>query len=130
MKSKKQTKNEIATKWERTGLLKHLRPPNKVKCAGLLEDVATLLIKKANGGKDVSPKSEMIAGTLLPIVRVLYGKKSTIKSMPTAQWLYDDYIKFIDSGHNPLDDNIPVVGYDPEKKCVDLYVKDVIGRLK
>jgi len=120
------SKNENAIKWEKTGLLKHLRLNKKNECADLLESTADILIKKSNGGKNITPRSEMIASTLLPIVRRLYSEK--INSMPTAVWLYDDYLVYINSGHNPMDADMNFVP-DPENNCCEMYVKNLVVRL-
>lgn len=90
--------NEIVEKWETTGLLQELSSVKKTNCAISLEEMANLLIKKGKqpneNVKGVS--SEMIAETLIPIVRRLYNEN--IKLMPSMQKLYEDYTKFLSDG--------------------------------
>lgn len=120
------TKNKkvITEKWDKTGLLEGLSEDKKSDCAQSLEEITQILINNSRGldksaesfnaklkGGD-SPTS-YVAGTILPIVRVLYGEK--IKQIPTMQHLFDDYVKFLRG--------------DLEAFLVMAYVKEVVSKI-
>ncbi len=86
-------KTDIIEKWRKTGLLKGIDASKEVECANLLEEMIQFLIKKY-------PiiycdfKSQSICSTLIPIVRRIFDVN--LKKIPSASWLYDDYIVFFD----------------------------------
>jgi hypothetical protein len=118
-------KTENVIKWEKTGLLQFLIGNQKEECANLLEDVGNLLIKKYQN--NTTPKSEMICGTILPITRKLFSEN--IKTIPTADWLYEDYINFVENHPelNPLNQDLS--GKDYEGELCSIYTKSVVEKL-
>jgi hypothetical protein len=118
-------KTENVIKWEKTGLLKYIKGKKKTLCANLLEDVGNLLLKKYQN--NTTPKSEMICGTILPIVRKLFNED--VKTLPTADWLYKDYINFVENHPelNPL--NQDIIGQDYEAELCSIYTKNIVEKL-
>jgi hypothetical protein len=109
------TGKNLVSKWEKTGLLQELPDYKKLPCAKSLEEMAQVLINKRHDKCDiVGYDNEKIAGTLLPIVRLLYNENIAV--MPFMSQLYDDYISFI-SG-------------DMEAFICQYYIKDYVDRLK
>jgi hypothetical protein len=116
--------NEIVRKWKTTRLLEELTSVQAVDCAILLEELTQLLIQNEKNKPPTISKInvQQIAGTLLPIARRLFNEHLSLK--PSAQFLYDDYVKFFVKT-NPLVEDI----IDPEAKLCEMYVKDLVSRL-
>lgn len=93
--------NKITTKWEKTGLLEGLDNFNKTECAVSLETAMLYLINEFN---ECSTEVDKIynhkghfAGTILPIIRLLYSEPSTVSDkMPTVNIheLINNYYKY------------------------------------
>jgi len=117
-------KTQNVIKWEKTGLLKYLRGQKKTDCADLLENVANILIKNYEG--KTTEKSENICGLILPITRKLFDKKIT-SPIPTAEWLFDDFLKFFDENYSLYKGLDTHFGIDVEGDMCEKYVEKFCG---
>jgi len=117
--------SHLVRKWKLTGLLQFLTQEQEIKCASLLEQMANILIK--NNGENPSDYQQMVAGTLLPICRRLYHSDVKLSLIPTAEWLYSDYVKWLES--NSVID-LTTKEEDREPKLCSMYVKKLKEQFK
>jgi hypothetical protein len=110
--------SSLVRKWKLTGLLQFLTPEKEIECAILLEKTGNIIIQ--NNGENPSDYQQMVAGTLIPICRRLYHPDVKISLIPTAEWLYSDYIKWLDS--KPIVDST-IKEEDKETELCSMYVK-------
>jgi hypothetical protein len=92
-------------KWKHTGLLAELEESKLESCANLLENIANILLEKCNANapepnignytNKAYSRKEFVAGMLIPIGRVVYNEN--LKTIPTAEWLYENFVSYLQS---------------------------------
>ena len=117
-------KTNLVDKWSKTGLLDSLSKPTKVKCAASLEDMGLLLVKKYAG--EPTPESQMICGTILPII-VRFYMDSKNKKLPASKKLLDDYLKWLSTTGSFLD---PVNNPVDEVEVCTLFAEKLVNKTK
>lgn len=131
---KKLSNEEIVHRWNSTGLLDGLTEEDRLPCSLLLNNVADLLIGKFNERMkkidDDFYGEGYMAGTILPVARRLYNKNERPKIIPSAEWLFEDYEKFLLENKSLYKDLKQGIACDGEAEFVTLYVTDVVKRKK
>jgi hypothetical protein len=114
--------NEVATKWEKTGLLEGLSESQKEECSNHLEDVATFLIERSEKKKFYD---ESFAAMVIPIVRRLYD--SPLRSdMPDMEWLCYDFADYKNKSKLNREDHYTGMDYEAEL-CAE-YTEGLVKR--
>ena len=117
--------NEVASKWQMTGLLEGLTDSQKEECANHLEEVANFLIKKS---KTPEKKffDEDYAGMMIPIIRRIYDSKLR-NTMPDMEWLCYDFASHIKKSKLKREDHYTgMMDYEAEL-CAE-YTEDLVKR--
>jgi len=87
-------KQEITSKWNKTGMLDGLSNNDKDDVSTLLEELALYLIARTSG-KELTSFDYFFNCTILPILRRLYVELSKGKPTPNVVWLINDYERYI-----------------------------------
>jgi hypothetical protein len=115
--------NEVASKWEKTGLLEGVPTYLKEDCSKHLEDVATFLIERSEKKKKFY--DEAFAAMVIPIVRRLY--ESPLRyNMPDSEWLCYDFADYKNKSKLRKEDCYAAIDHEAEL-CAE-YTEDLVKR--
>lgn len=117
--------NEVASKWEKTGLLEGLPEDQKEECSDHLENMACLLIRYSTQSADVGFFNESFAGMAIPIVRRLYDSPLRSK-MPDIEWLCLDFASYVKKSKLKREDHYTGMDYEAEL-CAE-YTENLVKR--
>ena len=125
--------NDLAKKWNNTGLLDELvDDTQKEECALILERTAQNLIANDPNPteKDGQKMWEDFAGFALPMARRLYDclRASRIK-FPDVDWFMEDAREFFINGQELFHDLDTHMGIDPGAEMCELYEIRILEKM-
>lgn len=115
-------KIEYINIWRKSGLLENLTLSQANKCAESLTKISRILLNESI--EPILNKTDKMFGkgyvveTLIPVVRRLYNYN--LENFPNENWLFKDYIKFLNKQKNKL----------KSQDAVNLYCENLIKKLK
>ena len=122
--------NEMAEKWEKTGLLEGLDEFNKNECANSLENLVDLILgrkKKYMLAVDKVYGEGFFSGCIIPIVRRLYETEESAAKAPSLslEWLIEDFAEYCIKKRQLFLELNSYIVMDGEAELVCLYVDKV-----